>query len=292
MKILVSGENSQLGKEFSKLTFNCKKHSFLFTNSNSMNFFNKENIKETIINFNPDIIVNFSAYTMVDMAEENKLDCYEINSNIPGFIASISNKIGAYFIHISSDYVFGDPSNAPFDSNAATHPVNAYGVSKLSGEKKIINNSSSSLVIRTSSLFGVHNHNFVKLIAKKILKKESLQIINDQKISMTYSFDLAKFILSIISKKNLDFILKEKKNRIIHYTNTGYATWYELACHVKDSIDSNYDKIIPIETKDWKSKAKRPSDSRLIIDYGIFESLNIELYSWKDRVSMVVRELI
>lgn len=294
MKILVSGENSQLGKEFLRLKFNLKNYSFLFTDSKSMNLLDKESIRKKILSYNPDIIINFSGYTNVDSAEENKLDCYEINAIAPGFISSLANKIGAYFIHISTDYVFGDPAEAPFNCEANTLPVNFYGNSKLDGEKEVFNNSPSSIIIRTSSLFGIHNDNFVKSILDKILKKQSLKIVSDQKVSMTYSLDLAKFILQIINEKDLNFIIKSNRARVIHYTNIGYTNWYDVACHINDSIskENQSSLITAIKLKDWKSKALRSLDTRLVIDYGLFDSLNIELYDWKVRVSRVVNELI
>ena len=292
MKILISGENSQLGNEFKKLITNQAEHNFFFTNSKTMDLMNKNSIEKTILEIMPDIIVNFSGYTNVDGAEDNKDDAFSINEIAPGLISKISSSIGANFIHISTDYVFGGQDKGPYNTEALADPINIYGNSKLNGEVSVLKNCPKSIIIRTSSIFSVYNDNFVKTITNKLINNESINVVDNQKINITYAKDLSEAILTLIIFNKLEYIFENNPKRIINYTNTGYTSWYEVACHIKSCLSSDLGQVLAINSKEWSSRAKRPNDSRLMIDYGLFKFLNIELFDWKNRVSGVVGELI
>tara|TARA_X000000368_G_C22972310_1_gene686008 strand:+ start:253 stop:1152 length:900 start_codon:yes stop_codon:yes gene_type:complete len=293
MKILVSGKNSQIGKELSNLILNSA-HDFMFTSSKTMNLFEKKNIEQIIREYNPDIIVNLSAYTKVDLSEDNKEDAYLVNAEAPKIIAKIASEINALLIHISTDYVFGKDEEGPFRSNSKPNPINYYGFSKLEGEKAIINSKCRFIIIRTSSVFSTFGRNFVKTITKNFLSNQGVKVVKDQMISMTYAGDLANVIRSLIDRNDQSFLNKNNESMIIHYTNLGYTNWYEVADlifrNLKQTRAFNSD-LIPINLSDWPSRAKRPIDSRLSLDYDLLDSLNIKLYNWHERVSTVLDTL-
>ena len=116
MKVLVSGKNSQIGKELQLLSSN-QKHDLIFLDSSDMNLLNMVQIKDVIMSSNPDMIINLSAFTDVEKSETNKDEAYMINSEAPAFISSLASDIKSRIIHVSSDYIFGNNDNAPFNSN-------------------------------------------------------------------------------------------------------------------------------------------------------------------------------
>ena len=289
MNVLVLGKNSQIGKELLaiKKPLNLK---FFYTSSEDLNIINQNHIKNYIDKVKPGVIINFAAYTDVDGAESDEENAFLINSLAPEFISSIASEKNIYFINISTDYVFDGEINRPYDISDLTSPVNIYGKSKLDGELRILKNNKKSIIIRTSSIFSVHNKNFVKTIFNKLISGENLNVVDDQKISMTFAGDLAQMILSLLNFKILEKFLNEEETRIIHYSNVGYTSWYEVALLIKENISSGV-KINPVSSISRHSRALRPKDSRLKLNSGLLRLLSIKSYDWKDRVIKVTRDL-
>lgn len=289
MNVLVLGKNSQIGKELLALKkpFNLK---FFYTSSEDLNIINQNHIKKYIDKVKPSVIINFAAYTDVDGAESDEDNAFLVNSFAPEFISSIASKKNIYFINISTDYVFNGEIRRPYDIDDLTSPVNIYGKSKLEGELRILKNNKKSIVVRTSSIFSVHNKNFVKTIFNKLMSGENLNVVNDQKISMTFAGDLAQMVLSLLNFNKLEKFLNEEETRIIHYSNVGYTSWYEVALLIKESISSRV-KINPVSSIARHSRALRPKDSRLKLNPSLLRLLSIKSYDWKDRVIKVTRDL-
>ncbi len=293
MKILVSGKNSQIGHELFELT-KSSKNNYIFTDSKSMNLLDNNNIRKSILEVNPDIIINFSAFTEVDNCETEKTKAYKINAIAPGVMASAASEIDATLIHISTDYIFGKDSSGPFSYNSDCNPVNYYGLSKLDGEKAVLELNSKSVIIRTASVFSIFGNNFVKTISKKMLNGSDVDVISDQMMSVTYARDIANAIKDLLEKNNKLFDSKKNKPLVFHYTNNGYTNWYDLAVFISKELNSKGNKIgtvNPINSTEWLSKAIRPADSRLSLDYHFLDSLNIKVYDWQERVSHVLNEL-
>ena len=293
MTTLIFGKNSQVGKELLNFTVNSE-IDCTFYNSKDLNFNNNDQIQYVLNKIKPDIIVNLAAFTDVDASEENYGDALIINAQAPGLIASISKDINASFINISTDYVFGKVKNGPFSSSSETGPINSYGKSKLKGEILTLQNNNKSLIIRTASVFSVNKSNFVKSIAEKLINNESLEVIENQLISMTYAKDLANLIYILLDKNKLENVINKSSNNIIHFTNEGFTNWYEVASFIKSELDRFHSKLgmlKSISAEKWKSKAKRPYDSRLSIDYGVLSSLDIGSHKWQDRVKEVLNNL-
>jgi|TARA_B110000444_G_C18845626_1_gene601752 dTDP-4-dehydrorhamnose reductase len=293
MKILVVGKNSQLGKELQNYSDNhTSNNKFIFLDSKSMNICDEISIKNILFRYKPNIVINFSAYTNVEASESNIDVCYETNAIGPMYLAKICKEINSYLIHISTDYVFGENSKGPFSNISSTGPVNIYGKSKLEGENNVLKYNDKSIIIRTASVFSSYNNNFVKNISKKILLGETIKVINDQNISLTYAGDLSYFIFNLINSHKFNNIIDNLLSKIIHYTNENFTSWFEVASYIAHDLKVyNKNKILPISSFDWESKVIRPIDSRLILDYDLFSLLNVKTYDWKNRVSKVLEQL-
>ena len=290
MKILVSGKNSQLGEEFFKITKNSK-NIYEFTDSKTLNFNNVQSVEDVIKSFKPDIFINFSAYTKVDLAESNIEDARVINSLTPGFIAKLLSEYDSFFIHISTDYVFGIDKSGPYKHSDQTSPINNYGKTKLEGEEAIAKNKVRHLIIRTSGIFSSYGSNFVKTVAKKMINNQDIKIVDDQLTNFSFARDLASFVFKIIEGEKYNSITQKHSN-IIHFTNEGNATWFEMAKFIRDNLSTVPEsKLEPTTIDNWEAAAKRPKDSRLTIDYDLLNALGIKINPWQDNVLKVLREL-
>ena len=121
-----------------------------------------------------------------------------------------------------------------------------------------------------------------------------MDVISDQMMSVTYARDIANAIKDLLEKNNKLFDSKKNKPLVFHYTNNGYTNWYDLAVFISKELNGKGNKIgivNPINSTKWLSKAIRPADSRLSLDYHFLDSLNIKVYDWQERVSHVLNEL-
>ncbi len=123
----------------------------------------KKAIKDTA----PDIVINAAAYTNVDGCETAKDECFAVNAEAVKNIAEACRNKNIHIIHFSTDYVFDGTAKQPYKEDDKCNPINAYGESKLAGERYLQSLSDNYLLIRTSWLYGVKGKNFVQTILEK-----------------------------------------------------------------------------------------------------------------------------
>ena len=233
-------------------------------------------------------IVNCSAYTAVDKAEDETEAAFRINGDGVKNIALIAIEKKAKLIHISTDYVFDGTKNGPYCETDKTNPAGAYGKSKLKGEEYIRETISEYFIIRTAWLYGKNGNNFVYTMLKLFKERDEVRIVQDQWGSPTYSPDLANAILKIISDDSNKF-------GIYNFTNDGKTNWYEFASEIyklalKNNILQKQLKLTPITTAEYPTKAKRPSNSYLSKDK-IKEELSVECRDWKAALNDFIKDL-
>jgi len=264
-KILVLGAKGMLGQVIVQEFFSDKKYQVIAWDKEDLDITDSYKAIKAIKVIKPKIIINVAAYTDVDGAERDKDLAMKINGESVGILASASNKIGALFIHISTDYVFrGDRKEGYREDDIPENPLNVYGKSKLLGEKLLLKMAKEGLdyyLIRTSWLFGHKGKNFVDTMLKLAEKNSQLQIVNDQHGKPTYAKDLAKMI---------KYMLKSKVDSgIYHFTNEPCQTWYnfvKLIFKIKKEINPRFKipKIVPVKTEQFPRPAKRPKYSILL----------------------------
>ncbi len=293
-RILVTGGSGQVGSAI-KLLKNKTKYHFLFPSSNEFNITKSHKMSNYLDKKNIDMIINLAAYTNVDRAEIAMKQSSEVNNRGVYLLASKAIKRNIELIHFSTDYVFGKGKNHIRKENEKKSPINFYGLTKSLGEDYVVNSESNYLIIRIASVFGLQGSNFIKTMIKHLLEKDEIRVISDQKISMTSSFDVAENIFNLIKLYHRNSIQK-KSRKIIHFTNKGYTNWYSVAKIVKDEMENALNmkinsKLVPIKSTEWASKAKRPKDSRLKVDFKYLESANIELPHWEESVRYTVKSV-
>jgi len=228
---------------------------FSFFTKDDVSIDDNSAIKALLIRHKIDFLVNCAAYTAVDKAEAEKEIALSINATAPGKLATICNELGIKFIHFSTDYVFDGNGSSPYEENDETNPVNFYGETKLEGEKNIMMNDPSAMIIRTSWVYSSYGKNFVKTMIRLMKERNEISVVNDQSGCPTYAADLAGIVLAMISKENIPA-------GIFHYANRGVITWYEFAVAIKE-ITNSACIIKPIPTTAFPTPAKRPSYSAL-----------------------------
>ena len=236
-------------------------------------------LKNFVKDKNIEWIINCSSYTAVDKAEEEIEQAFAINSMGVFNLAEIAYRNGIKLIHISTDYVFDGEIETKYHENSTPNPINVYGDSKLEGEKNIRRILTEFYIIRTAWLYGKNGNNFVNTMLRLFKEKDSINVVNDQFGSPTYTKDLAGVIIDIIDT-NYEY-------GIYHYTNEGKITWYEFAKEICNL--ANADIIInPITTNEYPTKAKRPKNSYLSKDK-IKQYVRIK--DWKESLENYIKEV-
>lgn len=246
----------------------------------------KLEVLEDFANKNPKIdwIINCSAYTAVDKAEDDKDFANLLNNIGPKNISSVAKKINAKMIHVSTDYVFDGTGNIPYTEDMDVKPIGVYGQTKADGEKSVIDSGCEYYIFRTAWLYGYDGKNFVYTMLKLMESKQELSVVSDQKGTPTFAGDLANCVIKTITSKN------QIPCGIYHCTDLGEITWYDFACEIYKQGKatgklSNECKINPCSTDEFPTKAKRPAYSVLSKEK-IQQALGIALPMWNESLNV------
>lgn len=250
-----------------------------------MDITNSEKVNETIKKVNPDVVVHCAAWTAVDLAEEseNKEKVMAINVGGTENIAKVCKELDCKMVYISTDYVFDGYGTRPWEEDCKDYaPLNVYGESKLMGEKVVSLNLEKYFIVRIAWVFGVNGNNFIKTMLKVGKKFDTLNVVNDQIGTPTYTYDLSRLLVDMIETDKYGYY---------HATNEGgYISWYDFACEIFKQAGYKT-KVNPVTTEEYGvSKARRPFNSRLnktkLVDNGF-----TPLPDWKDALSRYLKEI-
>ena len=203
-----------------------------------------------------------------------------VNTTAAGQLAEICKQKTARFIHISTDYAFDGNASTPYSEDAITRPMSVYGASKLAGEKLVLANNSTSVVIRTSWVYSYYGKNFVKTMIRLMKEKGSISVVDDQFGSPTYAADLAKAIMEIVTRH------VQPEPGIYHYCNEGSISWYEFALSIKEMIRANC-IVNPIPSSDYPTPAKRPAYS-VLNTTKIRSVFQLNIPHWKESLAKCI----
>ena len=179
-KILIIGGNGQLGNCLNKLISEyALDYEFHFTDYDTLDITNQKQINEYFSEYEPHYCSNVSAYTAVDLAEQEKEKAFAINAEGVRHLAEACSEKGIDLIHISTDYVFSGDTNIPYSEDDFTNPLSVYGTSKLEGENLALENNPKTIIIRTSWLYSEFGKNFVKTMLNLFSTKNELNVVAD-----------------------------------------------------------------------------------------------------------------
>jgi dTDP-4-dehydrorhamnose reductase len=287
MKVLITGSNGQLGSEIKELASDYENLECVFKDLPELDICDAEVLNTFIIDQHINAVINCAGYTAVDKAEEEALIAQKVNSEGVLNLANALKKVDGKLIHISTDYVFDGNHSQPYKESDPVSPIGVYGQTKRAGELAVLNGSIDAIVIRTSWLYSVYGNNFVKTMLRLGNEKKSIQVVSDQKGTPTYAKDLAKTCLDILSDAGSTNI--SKKGSLYHYSNEGVTSWYDFATAIMEI--SNIDcKVIPIETKDYPTEARRPMYS--VLDKAKIKSdFKVTILHWRNSLTNCIKKI-
>jgi dTDP-4-dehydrorhamnose reductase/4-ketoreductase len=209
----------------------------------------------------PDVVVNCAAYTAVDDAETDEARALRINGDGPRLLARACADRGARLVHISTDYVFdGEARATPYPEDHPPAPRTAYGRTKLAGERAVLEElPGAAAVVRTAWLYGAHGRSFVRTMLELEARRDTLDVVDDQRGQPTWTADVATRIADLGTALSRD----EGAHGIFHATSSGEASWHELAREVFLLIGADPTRVRPTTSAAFPRPAPRPAYSAL-----------------------------
>lgn len=279
MNVLVTGINGQLGHDVA-LVLADRGINVLAPTHSEMDITDKNAICSYFQKYKPEALIHCAAYTAVDKAEDEPDLCRKVNVDGTRYLVECCAEGDIPMMYISTDYVFDGTGERPWEPEDPTQPINTYGLSKRDGELEVLK-LDKYFVIRISWVFGINGNNFVKTMLRLSDSKDSLNIVDDQYGSPTYTKDLAELISDMIVTKRYG---------IYHAHNEGVCSWADFAEEIF-RVSGKEVKVVRITSDQYPMKAKRPANSRMstvkLKSNGFFL-----LPDWKNAVRRYLNELI
>jgi dTDP-4-dehydrorhamnose reductase len=247
--IVVTGADGQLGTAFRGAISG----DATFLTRKDLDLTASDQIARTITGLRPSAVINCAAHTNVDGAETDEETANAVNGYAVGELAGVCRSIGARFLTFSTDYVFDGTKDGGYVESDVPSPVNAYGRSKLLGERLAREANPDSLIVRTSWLLSGTHPNFIRTMIR-LLAEGDVSVVNDQFGHPTLVDDLAPAALEAL---DLDLV------GILHLANQGVTSWYGLTLEIATITGTDTSRVRPVPTADYPTPAVRPTNSIL-----------------------------
>jgi dTDP-4-dehydrorhamnose reductase len=286
VRLVITGASGQVGWELARAL--APLGSVIALDRRQCDLSQPERLPGIMRDLKPDIIVNAAAYTAVDDAEREEKLALTVNGTAAGVLAHEAEKIGALFVHYSTDYVFDGAKDSPYDENDPPCPVNAYGRSKLAGETAVQQAGGAYLILRTSWVFGARGRNFLLTILSLLRQRDELRIVADQIGAPTPAADIAYATADIVSAAVRERANGQFASGLFHMTASGATSWHGFAAAILDCAMRNRlleagrnPHLAPIASEDYPRPATRPKNSRLSCER-LRSRFGIALPAWED----------
>lgn len=251
----------------------------------------------------PDVILNAAAYTAVDRAEAEEPMARAVNSLAPAVIAEEAKRAGALLVHYSTDYVFDGTKRRPYVESDATRPLNAYGRTKLEGERAVLTSGCAHLILRTSWVYGSRGSNFMLTMLRLAATKDEVRVVDDQRGAPTTSRQLARATLDVLTRGErlraigaADVARAKEAGGLYHAAAAGETTWYGFAQAIFAAWSRRaggglaVPRLIPIPASEYPTAARRPAYS-VLSSAKLDESFGVRLSEWREALEEALSAL-
>lgn len=276
MRLLITGSNGLLGQKLVKLLANVSGIEIFATslgenriklitdfNYQSLDITNRTELLKIFNQFKPNVVINTAAMTNVDLCEDKKEECWDLNVNAVKYLIEACQNNNTHLIHLSTDFVF-DGENGPYKEEDQPNPLSYYGESKYEAEKLLQDSNIKWTIVRTIIVYGVvedMSRSNIVLWAKQALEKGSpLTIVDDQFRMPTLAEDLA-YACWQIAERGL--------KGIYHISGKDFMSVLDLVNRVADFYHLDKSIISPIKSATLNQAAKRPPKTGFILDKAI-----------------------
>lgn len=226
------------------------------------------------------VVLNCAAYTAVDAAETDRAAAFAANATGPAVLAAACAAADARLIHLSTDYVFPGTARTPYEPDDPTGPATVYGQSKLAGERAVLELCPIAQVVRTAWVYSGVEGDFVATMRRLEAERDTVTVVDDQVGSPTRAADLAAALLELTTRPDAP--------RILHATNAGTATWFDLARAVFGELGADPARVLPCTSDAFPRPAPRPAYS--VLSPAVWNAAGLTpLRSWESALTDALR---
>lgn len=278
MKLLLTGASGQLGTELlpvlaplaEVLAADVVEPASRPESFHELNLTDGDAVDALLAETRPAVIVNAAAYTAVDKAESEGALAHQVNAAAPGRLARWAEANGAFLLHFSTDYVFDGKADRPYLETDPPSPLNAYGESKLAGERAVTDSGCRHVILRTSWIYSAHGNNFLRTMLRLARERSHLNIVNDQHGCPTWARNLARVSRVVIARMCMSgsHAGDPPDPGVYHYCDSPATTWYDFAHSIFQAAAARglLDRLPQIEavtSGQFQTAATRPRNSVL-----------------------------
>ena len=296
MKILLFGKGGQVGWELQRslaplgelvaLDFDSTEH--------CGDFSRPEGLAETVRAVRPGLIVNAAAHTAVDKAESEPDRVQLLNADAPAVLAAEAERLGAWLVHYSTDYVFDGSGQHARTEDDAPAPLSVYGRTKLDGEQRIRAACARHLIFRTSWVYAARGGNFAKTMLRLARERDRLTVVDDQIGAPTG----AELLADVTAHAARQAMARPELAGLYHLVAGGYTSWHgyarlvvEVALQAGMALKTRLDSVDAVPSTAFQTVAVRPLNSRL--DTGkLRRAFGLELPGWEVGVRRMLAEIL
>jgi dTDP-4-dehydrorhamnose reductase len=206
-------------------------------------------IRQTIVEFRPDLVIHGAAMTNVDGCEREPDTAYRVNTLGTQNVAIACGQCGAAMVHISTNDVFDGKLGRPYYEWDAPSPRSVYAQSKAAAEFCVRTLLDRFYIVRTSWLYAKGGENFVTKIIRAADRLGQLRVVTDEVATPTYAPDLAEAIAQLIRTGHFG---------IYHFANSGSCSRYEWAKRLLELSGRGEVPVERITADQWQRAAPPP----------------------------------
>jgi dTDP-4-dehydrorhamnose reductase len=295
-KILLTGKNGQVGWELQRTLASLG--DVVAVGHREMDLADPDSIRRMIGQVQPGLIVNAAAYTAVDQAESEPDLAMAVNGIAPGIMAEEAKRLNAAIIHYSTDYVFDGAKEHSYVEHDTPNPLNAYGSTKLAGERAIQATGAPHLILRSSWVYGTRGRNFLLTILRLARERSELKVVDDQVGAPTWARLLAEVTSQIVAQHASPLCRQaipiSDVSGIYHAVPAGSTSWHGFAAEIMKNVSGHAGqtppKLVPIPTSDYPLPAVRPRNSCLSNEK-LARTFGLATPSWEDSLTMCLQEM-
>jgi dTDP-4-dehydrorhamnose reductase len=245
-------------------------------------------VERAIRGARPDVVLNCAAFTRVDDAETLHDEAFAANAVAPGIIAEVVAANHARMLHISTDYVFDGTASTPYPADAQVNPINAYGATKLEGERRVLQAAPRSVVVRTAWVHSGGGVNFVRTAVRLLSAGTPMRVVDDQIGTPTRALHLARALWKIAAAPDV--------HGVLHFTDAGVASWFDVATAVRETmLDAGRlggnATVTPARTHEFPRPARRPQYS-VLDKHASWSAIGYVPPHWRHGVAASTMELL
>lgn len=285
MKVLVAGASGQLGRDLCRAA--PERTALVALSHGDLDIVDAAAVARAVSEARPDVVFNAAAYTAVDRAEAEREKAFAVNAEGAANLARAAAANGAWLAHFSTQLVFDGGACRPYVAADRANPLCVYGASKFAGEERVrAEAGENALVVRTTWLYGVHGHNFVKTMLGLMAEREELAVVADQVSTPTCTRSLAEVAWRAAV---------QKLTGVHHWSDAGVASRYDFAVAIQEEALAlgwleRRIPVRPIASEDYPTPARRPHYS--VLDWrGLAAAVGASPRHWRESLRDMLREL-